>query len=107
MYEKKFREKLIALIVSAGIAESKLGYELGKSKNYIRNITSGLAMPSIREFFNICEYFEITPADFFSEETDYPLLVNKIIEGTNGMSEQDLILLVSVINRLNLKNQRK
>jgi len=101
MDDKRFREKLIYLIVNKGISESRLSYELGKSKNYIRNITSGQALPSMTEFFNICEYFEISPMNFFSEDTDYPILVKKILEGTKGMSEQDLILLISIINRLN------
>ena len=34
--------------------------------SYIRSITSGATMPSMKELFNIMVYFEVSPSEFFS-----------------------------------------
>ena len=38
-------------------SEHRMSLELGKSGSYIRSITNGISMPSLRELFNIMEYF--------------------------------------------------
>jgi transcriptional regulator with XRE-family HTH domain len=59
-----------------------MSLDLDKSGSYIRSITSGMAMPSVRELFNIIRYFEITPAEFFSplerDDTACATLCNRI-----------------------------
>ncbi|MFI3173133.1 MAG: helix-turn-helix transcriptional regulator [Eubacteriales bacterium] len=63
------------LCKTRNISEHKLSKELGHSKNYIQGITSGRSLPSLSEFLYICEYFTITPNDFFDEQTKHPLLI--------------------------------
>ena len=41
-------------------------YLFNPAELYIRGITSGRALPSLGELFNICAYFNMTPADFFA-----------------------------------------
>ncbi len=65
-YEKYLRERITELREQKGISEHRLSLELGKSGSYIRSITSGAAMPSMKELFNIMVYFEISPPEFFS-----------------------------------------
>ena len=42
-----------------------MSLDLDKSGSYIRGISNGLSLPSVRELLNIMAYFNITPADFF------------------------------------------
>ncbi|MCD7737721.1 MAG: helix-turn-helix domain-containing protein [Lachnospiraceae bacterium] len=49
-----------------------MSQELGKSKGYIQSITCGRSLPSMSEFLKICDYFEITPKEFFDEEYRIP-----------------------------------
>lgn len=65
-YEKYLRERITELRDRKGISEHKLSLELGKSGSYIRSITSGATMPSMRELFNIMIYFDISPPEFFA-----------------------------------------
>lgn len=51
-----------------GVSEYQMSYDLGHNKNYIRAITSGRSLPSVRELFAIIEYFEMTPVEFFDTE---------------------------------------
>lgn len=73
-YEAFLRSRITELVTRRGISEHRLSLELGRSGSYIRAITNGLALPSIKELFNIMVYFEVSPADFFEGlETDNTL----------------------------------
>ena len=55
------RERITQLRMAKGVSEYKMSYDLGHSRGYINNISSGKALPSLTELFAICDYFEITP----------------------------------------------
>ncbi len=45
---------------------------LGQNPSYINRIENGKALPSMQGFFSICEYLQITPGDFFNEDSEAP-----------------------------------
>jgi transcriptional regulator with XRE-family HTH domain len=45
---------------------------LGQNVNYVNHIETGKMFPSMQMFFALCEYFEITPRDFFDAEDAPP-----------------------------------
>lgn len=77
-----------------------MSYDLGHSRGYVYNISSGKALPPLKEFFAICDYFEITPQQFFDEKTSNPELIQKAIDGMNQLDERDMLMLLGIINRL-------
>ena len=93
MYEEFVRKRITQLRLKKGISEYKMSYDLGHSRGYIYNISSGKA-------FVICDYFELTPQQFFDEGTQNPELVQKAIEGLRQMDESDLLMLLGIINRM-------
>lgn len=95
------RQRITELREKKGVAEYKMSLELGHSRNYIQNISNGKSKPSIEEFLYICDYLGVTPSDFFDEQNEQPILVQKVVNGVRTLSEQDLILLLSLIDRLN------
>ena len=78
--------------------------ELGQNRSYIQAISSGRSMPSMKQFLNICEYFEITPLQFFDAQENNPQLIKKALDGMRKMSDDDLIMLIGFISRLNTEN---
>lgn len=94
------RNRITELRMLKGVSEYRMSYDLGHSRSYINNITSGKALPSIPEFFAICDYFEITPVAFFDEENKNPELLQKVIEAVKRLDNPDLLLILSHINRL-------
>ena len=78
MDEQFIRDRITRLRIAKGVSEYTLSYELGHSKNYIQNITSGRALPSMKEFLYICDYF-----------------------GMKAMKDKDLLTLIGLIDRLN------
>ena len=63
------------------------------------NISSGKALPPLKEFFAICDYFEITPQQFFDTSTQHPELIQKALEGMKRLDESDMLMLLGIINR--------
>lgn len=94
------RDRITQLRLQKDVSEYKMSYDLGHSRGYINNISSGKTLPSMTEFFAICDYFEITPVEFFNYEVSNPKLVNQIVSDIEQLSEEDLELIHMNIKRL-------
>ena len=75
------RDRITQLRIQKGVSEYKMSYDLGHSRGYINNISSGKALPSLAEFFAICEYFGITPIEFFDIDKSPKLCYNSTKRG--------------------------
>lgn len=100
MYEDFVRERITQLRLQKGVSEYQMSYDLGHSRGYIYNISSGKALPPLKEFFAICDYFEITPQQFFDDGTVYPELIQTAVTGMLQLDESDLRLLTNIIQRM-------
>ena len=65
-YDEFIRSRITELRIEKDVSEHKMSLDLDKSGSYIRGITSGASMPSVKELFNIISYFDMTPVDFFA-----------------------------------------
>lgn len=101
MEENFIRERITKLRIKKNVSEYKMSLDLGHSKSYVQSIVSGRTMPSMSEFLYICDYFEISPKDFFDTEMENPLLVQQAVFAMKQMNDEDLKLLISIIDRLN------
>jgi len=93
-------ERITALRLKKDISEYRMSLELGQSKSYIQGITSGKAMPSAKQLLNICDYFEITPAEFFDDETDDPQTIHKITDLVKKLPKEDIQRIIDLMERL-------
>ena len=100
MYEDFVKERITQLRIKKGVSEYQMSYDLGHSRGYIYNISSGKALPPLKEFFAICDYFDITPQQFFDRSTQHPELIQKALEGIRQLNERDLHLLLEIIQRM-------
>jgi len=94
------RQRITELRMKNGISEYKMSTDMGRSKNYIQGITSGRSLPSLSEFIYMCEYLGITPRDFFDEDMKNPALLQEAINNLNSLSDDDIILVLGLIKRL-------
>ena len=94
------RDRITQLRLQKGVSEYKMSYDLGHSRGYVNNISSGKTLPSMTEFFAICEYFGITPIDFFDERKQNPSLLVDAIDLLSDLNEDDLTLTIQNIKRL-------
>ena len=98
--EKYIRDRITKLRLKKQVSEYRMSLDLGHSDSYIRNITSGKALPSMSEFLYICEYFNITPKEFFDEDSNNPELINELVSISNGLNNEDLLVLISMAKRM-------
>lgn len=98
--EEFISKRLTELRLKKDVSEYQMSLELGHSRSYIQSISSGRVMPSMKEFLAICEYLDITPMQFFDEDTKNPLLVQRAIQGLAGLRDKDLLMLIGLIDRM-------
>lgn len=103
MYENFIRERISSLRLSKNLSEYQLSLNLGHSKGYIQSISSGKVLPSMESFLDICDYFNISPAEFFDPTISNPTLHQKVVNEIKELSEDDLLLLLLVLTRFNSK----
>ena len=84
------RERITALRLKKGVSEYKMSYDLGHSRGYINNISSGTTLPSMTEFLAICDYFEITPGQFFDPRVDDPKKRSELDGVIEALNSEDL-----------------
>lgn len=100
MTEEFIRERITQLRLRKGVSEYQMSYDLGHSRGYVYNISSGKALPPMKEFLAICDYFEITPQQFFDGESHHPELLQKALAGMQKLDEADMQMLLTLIARL-------
>lgn len=100
MDTKFIRDRITELRMKKGVSEYQMSYDLGHSRSYVYNISSGKSLPPMAEFLQICEYFAITPAQFFDDSQKNPFLLQTAIEEMKKLDEDDLMLMIGHIRRL-------
>ena len=68
-----FGKRISDLRIGGGQNSAReMSLALGQNPSYINRIENGKALPSMQGFFSICEYLQITPGDFFNEDSEAP-----------------------------------
>ena len=94
------RERITQLRLQKDVSKYKMSYDLSHSRGYINNISFGKTLPSMTEFFAICAYFEISPAEFFDAKTANPKLSRNVLELPEQLNEEDMELMLANMKRL-------
>lgn len=102
-YETFVRDRVTQLRLRKGVSEYQMGYDLGHSRSYVYHISSGTSLPPLKDFFNICDYFDLTPAEFFDEGVECPDLVKKAIQELGSLDAKDMEMVRGFIARLKEK----
>ena len=70
MEQKVFIDRLVKLRMNKGVSARDMSLSIGQSEGYINNIENGVNFPSMTVFFYICDYFGITPMEFFDIDSN-------------------------------------
>lgn len=90
-------ERLATLRMQAGISAREISLSLGQNEHFISDIENKKSVPSMQSFLSICDFFKITPTEFFDKENSNPVLLNKLISELiplNGAELEDLFHLL-------------
>lgn len=89
-YDHFIRTRITQLRIRKNVSEHRMSLDLDKSGSYIRGITSGVSLPSLKELFNIMNYFNMTPAEFFSPTQTEPAYYHQVCQRLRELDEEDL-----------------
>ena len=89
-YAQWFSERLTQLRMEKGVSARDMSLSIGQSATYINKIENGLALPSMTAFFYICEYFDLTPAEFFDISVEYPVALQEVIQDLKTLNAKQL-----------------
>ena len=103
MYEDFFVERLTSLRNQKNVSAREMSLALGQNGSYINRIENKLALPSMQAFFYICEYFQITPKDFFDETNHNPEKINTITNELKNLDDTQLDTVFAVVKGLRHK----
>lgn len=95
------KRRIARLRTDRNMSARELSLQLGQSTGYINTIENGNSLPSMDMFFNICEYFNITPKEFFDVDSEYPALINQIAEESKKLDKQSLESILTIIKNMN------
>lgn len=104
---KFVQERITELRLARDVSEYRLSKDLGFSKGYIQSISSGKTFPSIAALYEICDYFKITPREFFDDGSapDSELVHNLIREIRGLPAEEQYFLYHFLLARKNRKSK--
>lgn len=100
MTEEFVRNRLTQLRIQKNISEYKMSLDMGHSKSYIQSITSGRIMPSMGEFLYMCEYLGVTPEQFFAEDIQNPVQLERAYQVLKKLDGADLERIIDLAERL-------
>lgn len=100
MNEEFFRQRLIQLRNQKGVSARDMSLTLGQSESYINKIENGKAFPSLQVFFYICDYFDISPKDFFDENSSNPALLNTLIADLKTLPDSQISNIAEIVKGL-------
>lgn len=88
-YPKQLRERITKFREQKGVSESRMSRELGQSKCYLQQISSGKTLPSMGAFFRICEYLETLPIEFFWDDGIDSIYMHELLGCVKSMTKED------------------
>ena len=99
MYEEeKFAKRITELRMQKGVSARDMSLSIGQCEAYINKIENGKSLPSMMVFFYICEYFGVTPEQFFGYENTDPLLSEEVTRKIKALSPKKQKHLIDIID---------
>lgn len=100
MYEEFTQSRITQLRMQKGVSARDMSLSLGQSTGYINQIENRKALPSLSVLFYICEYFHITPQQFFDEGNSYPDQLAAIMEDLKKLDAESLSYIAGMAKKL-------
>lgn len=100
MFEEQFCKRLTELRQQKGVSARDMSLSLGQSEAYVNRVENRRMLPSMTVFFYICDYFGITPAEFFADDSDADPDILKAVRKMNQMDPDKREHLLAIIDDL-------
>lgn len=102
-YIEWFYRRLTELRMQKGVSARDMSLSLGQSESYINKIENKRTLPSFTGFIYICEYFEITPQEFFNESVPSPQKTKELYQEIQKLKPGHADHILQIVKDLNSK----
>ena len=109
MEERDFAHRLAILRTKAGVSARDMSLSIGQNPGYINDIESGKSTPSLAGIIYICDFFKITPSEFFDMESENPIKLKPLIDKMKHLNDKQLETVTNLVDdlvKLNTQNKR-
>ena len=103
MNKQEFSERLSSLRISKGVSARDMSLSIGQSAGYINNIENGKNLPSMSMFFEICEYLDLSPSEFFNYTMLRDTNEHKMLAAFEHLDPEEQKLITSITEKLSRK----
>ena len=103
MEEKDFALRLAKLRTKKNVSAREMSLSIGQNPNYINQIETESAVPSLSGMFYICEYLGITPAEFFDIDNENPVRLKRINEDLKKLNDEQLEMIEKLVRMIRQK----
>lgn len=100
MDKEIFSNRLAELRIRQGISARDMSLSLGQNPGYINHIENSQALPSMNVFFNICDFLNITPQEFFETGNQNPRIFSEITDNLHFLNEEQLASIALIVRDL-------
>jgi transcriptional regulator with XRE-family HTH domain len=93
-------QRISQLRLAKGVSAREMSLSIGQSTGYINNIENKISLPSMKGLSYICEYFDISLAEFFDEANPHPAYAHEIVAELRFLNAEQLTTVLAVIRGL-------
>ena len=100
MYEEFTQNRIAQLRMQKNVSARDMSLTLGQNNSYINQIENKKALPSLQGLFYICEYFGITPQQFFDDGSAYPAQLADLVEDMKKLDASSLEHIAAIVKEM-------
>ena len=90
--------RITQLRIQKGVSARDMSLSLGQCDGYINRIENRHALPSMAGLIYICEYFGITPQEFFNEEAPAPQKTRVLMSELEKLTADQTDHIIAIIH---------
>ena len=99
-YIEWFYKRLTQLRMQRGVSARDMSLSLGQSESYINKIENKRTLPSFTGFLYICEYFGLTPYEFFNPEDMSPVKTKELLQALEKLTPTQTEHILQIVRDL-------
>lgn len=97
MYEEFTQNRIAQLRMQKDVSARDMSLSLGQNNSYINQIENRKALPSLQGLFYICEYFGISPQQFFDESNESPVQLAELVDDLKKLDASTLSHISAIV----------
>lgn len=98
-----FYNRLTQLRMAKGVSARDMSLSLGQSESYINKIENRRTLPSFTGFIYICDYFGLTPQEFFNKDSESPNKTKELLRELEKLSPSQTEHILQIVRDITEK----